>query len=345
MADTQTEAEEVQEGEKEEGGKPGLTELLERALARDDTEAERQLADHKAHMELLGLAERALDDADAHRELGGMIAEMMDVAAEREGIARRLLEHVPVSQDQWLELYHGHGSEETSFTWLKSAGEAIFPTSHSDAAKKERRTGLATTVPSFKLQATARLLDRSIRSGRPDFRSLFLQIQQKIMLGEDLSWRAAADMATNSGPSVMHDLFHPQAVAKAVDQLYKLGHSAAHLVLSGDCLLDLQRNANDWAYLFDPATKHNDLVMGRVGKLHGMQVHSDYYRQPSLRFLRPGEFYVVGNEGLHGQWANGEGVHVGSAELGSDDAIEWPIQEILSMVVLDTGTVVRSVPK
>ncbi len=117
---------------------------------------------------------------------------------------------------------------------------------------------------------------------------------EAILRREDLISRALLV----SGASTYNDLtlfstFTPAVLSQMRTNVMRWGIPATTALISMDVWNDILANP-DFANWFDPVTKHELILEGRIGSLLGVEILTDGFRTANLQVLQPGEVFVTG---------------------------------------------------
>lgn len=133
-------------------------------------------------------------------------------------------------------------------------------------------------------QASADILDEKFQDG--------LEAQ---LVREDKITKALLDRASTSfNDLVFYTSFNPTIATTIRTQVNRWGTPAATMLIAWDVWDDIIADP-DFVNFFDPVTKHELVLEGTLGRLLGLDLHTDGLRYPTLQVLQPGEIYVTGS--------------------------------------------------
>lgn len=133
-------------------------------------------------------------------------------------------------------------------------------------------------------QASADILDEKFQDG--------LEAQ---LVREDKITKALLDRASTSfNDLVYYTSFNPTIATTIRTQVNRWGTPAATMLIAWDVWDDIIADP-DFVSFFDPVTKHELVLEGTLGRLLGLDLHTDGLRYPTLQVMAPGEIYVTGS--------------------------------------------------
>lgn len=117
-----------------------------------------------------------------------------------------------------------------------------------------------------------------------------------------------------------------------------------NIIIALDLLNDLAVG-NAFGQWFDPITQWEVVRTGRIGTLLGLTLLTDGYREPTLRVLNDGEFFVLGTPEFLGGYTDRGPIESRPAD-DFDKAIPargWTLREIISMGVGNAKAIAHGV--
>ena len=93
----------------------------------------------------------------------------------------------------------------------------------------------------------------------------------------------------------------------------------------------------------DPVTKHELFMTGRLGRVHGIPLLTDFTRHPQHKVLEPGEFYITAAMEMHGQYTDRGGLvsePITQAETGIPGR-GWTMYELMTLVIVNSRSVAK----
>ena len=131
-------------------------------------------------------------------------------------------------------------------------------------------------------QNSADILDEKFQDG--------LEAQ---LVREDLITKALLDRAaTTFNDLIFYTSFNPTIAATLHEQVNRWGVWASTLLIAWDVTTDMLSDP-DFQQAWDPVTKHELILEGSIGRLYGMDIHTDGLRYPTLQVLNSGDIYAT----------------------------------------------------
>lgn len=224
-------------------------------------------------------------DTRAWEELGSAIAADLAEVGEREGFARNLLQRVDVPQGGVPQI----DVKQTNVV-------AVVASSPSTIAPQFLRNKKL-FPPEFEICANLLVDERDIAQGPADIlEQKFIEGQQQIQVQEDIVFKTAADAYIGSSGGnqlqIFGGAFTPTGLGVLYSSIQSKNLQPTNILMASDAWGDVLTNGNftDW---FDPISQYEIVTTGFVGKLMGMNVRTDSYREPALKVLSTGEIYVT----------------------------------------------------
>lgn len=117
---------------------------------------------------------------------------------------------------------------------------------------------------------------------------------EQIMKEEDLVWKRLADSAATAyNTNFAFSTFTPAVFAQMQNQVMRWGIPLGLAIISFDIWPDIKADS-EFANYFDPVHKHELILNGYLGKILGTEIHTDGYRNDTLKVLEEGEVYFTG---------------------------------------------------
>ena len=167
---------------------------------------------------------------------------------------------------------------------------------------------------------------------------------ESILVTED---RVVVDMLRLAG-GLSNDIvnfsgtFTPAIYATVKQQIDGWRIPAGNVLIAMDLMTDIMTGAT-YSTWFDPISKWEIIKTGRLGTLLGLTLITDGFRDPELRVLNDGEFFILGTpEYLGGYTERGP---VQSRPVDEFDKFVpsrgWSMYELISIVVANSRAVAR----
>jgi hypothetical protein len=218
-------------------------------------------------------------------ELGSAIAADLAEVGEREGFARNLLQRVDVPQGGIVQI----DVKQTNTV-------AVVASSPSTIAPQFLRNKKL-LPPEFEINVNLLVDERDIAQGPADIlEQKFLEGQQQIQVQEDVVLKALMDQFVGSPSGSQLQIFGGPLTPSGLGTLFAGVQSynlqPTNLTMASDAWSDVltQGSFSGW---FDPVSQYEVVTTGYVGRLLGMNVRTDAFREPVLRVLNAGEVYVT----------------------------------------------------
>lgn len=132
-------------------------------------------------------------------------------------------------------------------------------------------------------QASSDLLDEKFQDGL----EAILRTEDKI------SHALLSGASTTYNDATYFSSFTPSVLAQMRTNVMRWGVPATTALISVDIWNDILSNAEFGAW-FDPVTKHELIMEGRIGSILGVEFVTDGLRTANLQVLKPGEVFVTG---------------------------------------------------
>ncbi len=149
--------------------------------------------------------------------------------------------------------------------------------------------------PIFYLLCHILIEDKEIAMASPELLDeKFQDGLEAILRREDLITRQLLVAgATTWNDLTLYNQFTPAVLSNLRMNVARWGIPATTALISMDVWGDILSNP-DFANWFDPVTKHELIMEGRLGSLLGLEILTDGFRTANLQVLQPGEVFVTG---------------------------------------------------
>lgn len=315
-------------------------ELLQRLV-----ELSSMVADHEVapldDTEIASASERRAEVIDAFNdretaswsELGAAITGEITTRVEREGFMRTVLDRQEVAQGQQVRIR----VREPNVRAVLSRGVAqTFPQYVRDKY---------ITADEFHISANPHVDEIELNQGSSDIlEDKYFEGLESILVKEDRTVKKLFDttvgiyndityFATGLTPAIL-------GASKTALETWRL--PALNFLFSIDLLNDISFGTNFSNY-FDPVSKYEIVMTGRIGRLFGMTMITDGYREPTLQVLDSGEYYISSAPNLLGGYTDrGPVKSTPSDQSGNGiQARGWFMNEIVSMTIANAKAVVK----
>ena len=294
------------------------------------TEASNQTANAETRRQVV---QAAFNDKNELAALGDTIADEITMKSNRDGFARRFLQYQDLAQGQIPQVRMSRKDIVVSV--------ATGPT---EVATQFVRDNIMYPQEVY-ISARPYIEQREIDRASGDIlEQKYTEALEATMVAEDRLWKRAADRLVGvHNPHInVSGAFDPKAFALATSYLQNSGATPGFALLSADLWQDIVANP-DWAEIIDPVSKHELLLTGKLGTIHGMEILSDQFRHVSHKVLEKGEFYIVSTPDQHGQFTDRGGV-VSQPIDGTQERVPgrgWFMSESVSLVIANPYSVVR----
>lgn len=215
--------------------------------------------------------------------LGEVLGDKVYETMGREGIARQIMQIKKL------------GPNETGrLTVRKKDVRAFFMLSNAETIASQVRASFV-YPPEFNILAGALIEEGDIeRTGGEILDDKYNDLlEQTLKVEDEVLVKLARRASTTYNTAVSFSTFTPSIFAQMFNQLDSWGAQPTTALVAFNVRTDMTSDSEFSSY-FDPATKHNIVLEGRIGRFHGMEVKTDGYRIPSLRVLADGEVIFFG---------------------------------------------------
>ena len=265
-------------------------------------------------------------------ELGSAVAAELAEVGEREGFARNLLHRVDVAQGSFPVI----DVKQTNVTAVIASSPASI---YAQFLKNKKLM-----PPEFDIVANLLVDERELAQGPSDIlEQKFIEGQQQIQVKEDQVWKLAVDATigaiNGNQQQIFGGPFTPGGLGVLFDSVGRWNLQPTSIVMASDAWTDVLTGSNFTGW-FDPVSQYEIVTSGYIGRLMGLNVRTDAYREPILRVLNAGEIYVTAAPEYHGALTDrgpvqSKDVPVQRAARG------WFLWELISLVVHNPRSVVK----
>lgn len=268
-------------------------------------------------------------------ELGAALSSALYTTANREGFMRRLFARQELAQGNVPRIPVKF--KNTQAMVAAGAGQVI-PTNLRDKY---------VMPPEFYIEANLWIEERELAQGTGDqLEDKFYEGQEAIQVQEDRYWKKLCDQSIGvcNNLQILGGGLDPDSLALMKEQVVRWALPAANLLFSVDGLNDL--NGTVFGGWFDPVTQYEVVLSGTIGRLSGMQITTDAYREPMLKVFNRGEFYITSTPEYHGGYTDRgplQSKAKDSTGEGMGPARGWYMFELMSMVMHNARSFVKGV--
>lgn len=276
----------------------------------------------EARMEALS---SAINDPTEWAALGSALGQRIEEFSERNGIMRRLCEHLPVAQGQ-----------QPRIPMENNIGQAVVASSPSDLDYQMLRGKIFNPIE-FEMKAHIRVSQMDMEQVSGDLLDdAYQQGQQALTVTEDRIWKSGADKTVgviNPLTQIVGALT-PGYLSRLRTHLTKWNIPARNALISNDYWDDIH-GSSDWATALDPITRHDLVLNGQIATLQGMTLITDGFRNPTQVVLSPGEIYVVGDSKYHGTYTTRGGIRSKAVDghNNGDTSQGWLLWQMFSFTL------------
>lgn len=257
-------------------------------------------------------------------------SEVLD-QTNRDGFCRRFLQHKELSQG---DIPYVTLKDKQALAYAMSSASRVIP-----VEIRERRQ----ILNEFHITGQINISNIEIaRSSTDLLEEKYDETLEAIMVQEDRFWKKLADRAALSRNNLQTFLqLTPQFFAKMMAMITNKGLPVQHAIISTNLMQDIIAGS-EFTQVFDPVTQWEVLQTGEMGSLYNVQITSDATRDPGMRVLEPGDFYMVSSPEFHGVLHTRpiitepiNGYNRGKSERG------WFVDQITSMIVGNNKSVAK----
>ncbi len=275
----------------------------------------------------------AYHDGTAWTELGSSIAAEIDTRLEREGFMRTLFDRADVDQGSIPRI---RVREPNVRAFIARGPTTIFPQTVRDKY---------ITSDEFIVSANPRVDLIELQQGSPNLlEDKFFEGNEAIMVTEDRLVTSLLDASVSVYNEALYfTTLSPQVIQQSKYNVERWRLPARYMLMSLDLMNDIVAG-NDFSTYFEPISKLEIIMTGRLGRIFNMEFITDGYREPSLQVLPNGTFYITSNPNLTGSYTDR-----GPVESRPVDAFEentaskgWRMWETISTVLANGKAVQKS---
>ena len=164
---------------------------------------------------------------------------------------------------------------------------------------------------------------------------LYDQSVEAAQVAEDRLVRAAfiglANLRLND-PIVLNSALTPAMLSRAVHSITQQGLVATNILLAADLWQDVIGNA-EFASMFDPITRYELVLTGRISQIYGATIITDALRKENQRVLQDGEIFVSAAKENVGVFTDRGGLEASATDgsvVGTSDR-GWFMEEHFSL--------------
>jgi len=224
----------------------------------------------------------ALNDptGQAMKVVGEVMAEEISIAMDREGFARRILAIKDLEQGEVPRI---PVRRKDVMGWMMTQ-DARTPVSIVRQAY--------VTLEEFYLTANIQIEARELASSPVDLLDeKYAEGLEQIMVAEDRAFKVLSDKAASTSNEIVYfNTFTPAVFADLRQQIANWNLPVVAAVIASDIWNDIIASP-DFSNWFDPVTKYNLILEGKLGSILGIELITDAFREERLRVLNPGEVY------------------------------------------------------
>lgn len=215
--------------------------------------------------------------------LGQALGAEIYETTNRQGFARRVVQYQEVGQG------------ETNLVTVKEKNVmgfmAVSPTEVMPSEIRERRI----LPPEFHLSGYILIDTIELANSSSDLlEEKYEEGLEQVMVKEDRLFKRMADSAVGIRNTVQNfSTFTPAVFARMLNQVSRWGIPTTTCLLSSNLWEDVIQNG-DFNGVMDPVTKWEILQEGYLGRMYGVDMVTDNFRQKNLKVLDTGEVYITG---------------------------------------------------
>lgn len=267
-------------------------------------------------------------------ELGSTLAGEITTRVEREGFMRTLLLRNDVQQGAVPRIR----VRTPNVRAIRSRGPTqIWPQYVRDKY---------VNTDEFYITASPRVEEIELAQGSADtLEDKYFEGLESIMVVEDKTVKSMMDMTVGSynEPIYFAGQFTPSVLSALKTNIERWRLPVKYTLFDVTLLNDILVGT-DFSTYFDPVTKYELVMTGRIGRLFGTELITDGYREPTLQVLGAGEIYVTSLPELTGGYTDRGPVNsrpVDMAEM-SVPARGWAMNEIISILLANGRAVAKA---
>lgn len=270
----------------------------------------------------------------AWAELGASISGEITTRVEREGFMRTILERYDLQQGNLPRIR----IREPNVKAVMCRGVA------QTFAQYVRDKYI--TADEFHISANPHVDTIELNQGSGDIlEDKYFEGLESILVQEDRTVKALMDTTVG----IYNDITYfasgltPAVLGATKTSLEQWRLPASNFLFAIDLLNDISFGTNFSTY-FDPVSKYEIVMTGRLGRLFGMNLITDGYREPTLQVLGVGEYYITTEASLLGGYTDrGPVVSTPSDQAGQGiQARGWFMNEIMSAALGNAKGIVKA---
>lgn len=281
---------------------------------------------HEIAAENRRMVETAFYSQDsAWAELGSSLAAEITTRVEREGFMRTLLERVPVNQGSVPRIR----VREPNVRAVRSRGVTeVWPQFVRDKY---------VTTDEFYITANPFVEKIELDQGSADIlEDKYFEGLEAILVQEDRTVRNMMDRSVGlyNDITFFAGQLTPAVLRAAKTQVERFRLPSVNFLFSIDLLNDLT-TGTDFSSYFEPISKYEIIMTGRIGRILGLDLITDGYREPTLQVLQQGEFYITTSSNMLGGYTDRGPVDSRPVDLTDRrvPARGWAMNETLSILI------------
>ncbi len=168
---------------------------------------------------------------------------------------------------------------------------------------------------------------------------------EQITVAEDRYYRKALDgVAGLDNPvHILGSGLTPTSLSSLRNELDTWGLPVGGLWMAADFIQDMTNNSSSWVGAYDPVSQYEIIETGFLGRIYGMPIRSEPFREEKLRVLSRGTLYLVSTPEFHGAVSDRGAVMVSNydpAQIGIAGRGMF-LAEQVSMVIANSRSVVK----
>jgi hypothetical protein len=269
-----------------------ITQLIE-ASSTGEIRAREVDVDQKAETDRLITAAFRDRDGEAMQVLGQVITDEIWETMTREGFSEKILAEKEVKP----------GTEPRIRVRKKDVLAYLITTDLKIVPTRIRQDYVY--PPIYYLTASILIEDKIIATCTNDILDEKLQDSlEATLVRQDRLTRAQLNKAAPSFNDILYfNNFTPAVFSSLKTNVARWGLSATSMILSYDIWNDIITDGDfvDW---WDPVTRHELILTGKLGSILDIELITDGYRYPELKVLEPGEIYCLAAPGSLGAFCN-----------------------------------------
>lgn len=309
-----------------------LVEIANMVQAGEIQSAETASQEETAAARRQAMVEAYHDDAQ-WAELGSALAAEIDTRVEREGFMRTVFERAEVAQGAVPRF---RIREPNVRAVLARGPIQVYPQIVRDKY---------ITADEFNVVANPRVEEIELNQGSANLlEDKYFEGQEAILVQEDKTVVSLLDSSVGVYNDVAYfTTLSPSIVQTAKYNIERWRLPSAHMLLALDLMNDMIAG-NDFSTYFDPVSKYEIVMTGRIGRIFGMEIITDGFREPTLQVLEAGSMYVLSNPNLTGGYTDRGPVNSRPVDMHDNHvpARGWSMWEIISMVLANGKAVSKA---